>query len=869
MRVTSTARRVRVRPPTTAALVLALALTPVAVSATPAVAVTDPVTVDFSSTTGPFLGEGAGHLYGLSDNGVPTPAVVAGARPLSITTKPPGGEQHPNGDPLNVAPEFFAAGGRSILVNIQDAYPDWPYTGGRRPADFSSYITKLTAAVSTIKQADPGNFGRYVFVPFNEPDGIWYQDYAAMKDQFLADWSTAYAAIKAVDPAAKVGGPGLAVYHHARLNDLLAYAKARNELPDVMTWHELHLGSLADYRKNYADYRAIETSLGVTAIPINITEWGNRSDLSVPGQLVQWLAMFEDTKVAGNTAYWTFAGNLNDNAAGTNQANGGWWLLKWYGDLTGQTASLTPPKPNVANTVQGVATIDRARRQGTVLLGGAGNDIDLNLRGLRSPTFGSTVDVRVYRAAWTGYEGDATQPPLVLGRRLKVSRGQVSVTVPNTDRMSAYQVVVTPAAGIAPRADAPWTTSTEAENTTLSDVTAYSQDTDANTWLYATSGKADVGSTNKVGSALTWNVTVPTSGTYRLSSYGGANKAPGQHALFVDGEFNQLIQYTADLGWTYRGKAEVTVPLTAGTHTLSVRMSKDGATLLPGGDIALDKFDLTLLPGAETSTYPARFARVIGRTRMVHGTGSTGARLTVDRSSTAQFFLAAHDNGYYDIAISLRSPKRTPLAVTLGNRTIPAVVATPGTRKVTARVHLAQGISELRIGANAPVDLDTVTLTRATAGDTATRFIEAESGTLAGDARTQTIAPDTGSNVSGGADVGWLGGGSANTLTIARPSGLGAGAYDIGVHYANAEKNAGHSYNTDVLSRFMTISETGGSSVRGVFRHNYSWQSYWWHTVPMTLTTSSGDLTLGNTTGWGPNVDAITISPLVLSVTTS
>ena len=491
----------------------------------------------------------------------------------------------------------------------------------------------------------------------------------------------------------------------------------------------------------------------------------------MPGQLIQWLAMLEDTKVAGDTAYWTYAGNLNDNSAGTNEANGGWWTMKWYGDLTGDTVAVTPPQADVPDTVQGIATLDAGRKQGSVLVGGASNDITVNLTGLNPKVFGTSVDVRVQRAAWSGYEGDLTQPPTVLAERQKVSHGAATVTIPNSDRMSTYQIIVTPAAGKAPVADAPWSNSTEAENTTLTDVTAYTQDTDANTWLYATSGKADVGSTNQVTSALTWNVTVPTSGTYRLAVLAGANKTPGRHALFVDGAFNQLITYTADLGWTYRGQAEVTLPLTAGTHTLPVRMSQDGTTLLPGSDIAIDRFDLTRLAGPETSTYPARFARVIGTPSYAFG-GSSGALLRVGGSTTGQFFLAAHDNGYYDLAVKYDAQQRSAkLALSLNGRTVNLPAGSGGGAcKATLRVHFAAGISELRIGATGGTALlDSVTMTRATAGDAATTVIEAESGVLSGTARVATLAASTGSNASGGAEVTWLGGGSADTVTIAVP----------------------------------------------------------------------------------------------------
>ncbi len=87
------------------------------------------------------------------------------------------------------------------------------------------------------------------------------------------------------------------------------------------------------------------------------------------------------------------------------------------------------------------------------------------------------------------------------------------------------------------------------------------------------------------------------------------------------------------------------------------------------------------------------------------------------------------------------------------------------------------------------------------------------------------------------------------------------------MRYANAEKNTGHAYNTDVITRFLDVTEDGGATTRGAFRNNYSWKGFWTHTVPLDLTTASGSLRLGNTTGNAPNIDWLAISPLVTKTT--
>lgn len=258
---------------------------------------------------------------------------------------------------------------------------------------------------------------------------------------------------------------------------------------------------------------------------------------------------------------------------------------------------------------------------------------------------------------------------------------------------------------------------------------------------------------------------------------------------------------------------------------------------------------------------------LFGTTTLVGGSGTTGALLQVGPSATGQFFISAADNGYYDLALRYTAPNGpTPVNLTLNGRPITGFGSSAaGTYTGTARVHLARGISEVDVTSSGTLRLDTLTLTRATPGDSNTRTIQAESGTLAGATAKQTIDASTGSNVVGGADVGYLGNGSANTDTLTRPSGVTAGAYDIGVTYANAEKNTVNHYNVDVVSRNLTIAETGGNSVTAAFRHNYSWNSFWTQTVPMTLSTTSGSLVLGNANGYAPDIDQGTLSPLVVS----
>jgi hypothetical protein len=72
-----------------------------------------------------------------------------------------------------------------------------------------------------------------------------------------------------------------------------------------------------------------------------------------------------------------------------------------------------------------------------------------------------------------------------------------------------------------------------------------------------------------------------------------------------------------------------------------------------------------------------------------------------------------------------------------------------------------------------------------------------------------------------------------------------------------------------VISRFLDVSEAGGTSVRAAFRHDYAWNSYWDKTIALHLTTDSGSLVLGNATAYGPNIDTVALARFVAGTPTT
>jgi len=853
------------------------------------------LSVDFSARTGEFRGGATGTLYGFGDEGAPTQALIDGAHITNTSQKAPYGTQHPSGDALAVEDGFLAKHGEDMYIYVQDYYPDWSYNGGARPGDDRTYdqsdgtfteepngVWDYLEIVEFVAQAvadDSSSPDNYVFIPFNEPDGgNWYADWGTMKDTFLDDWQASYDKIQEVWERnglghARVGGPGDSRWHSDRSRDYLAFAKEHESLPDVFIWHELGIDNLATYRGNFAAYRAMEEELGIDPLPVNITEYGMLRDMGVPGQLVQWLSMFEDTKVDAQTAYWNYAGNFSDNSARPNGANAGWWMFKWYGDLEGsETVEVAPPALNVADSLQGIAAIDDENQRATVLWGGGSRDVTLDLSSLPE-SFGDEVDVEVREIALTGAEGLANTPRVVEAiSGAKVEGGALSVSVDIYDRYAGYQLIVTPSQGRdveAAAAAQPWAETIEAEDTALTDAAVYEQDPLAGGgWKFLASHGKDVGSFNKATSRADWTVEVPDDGLYRLQVIGGAPGVPGRHALFVDDTASGTIQYTADLAlndrsrWQYRGSAEALVELSAGTHVVSVRASEDGENALPNSDITLDKLGLTSVGTGERTRYPASTFRVYGGARLDWAAGGA----VLEDGGRVDVYATAMDTGYYDVDVEWDSDAPSAVSVSVnGTSPVELTADGEGAWRSTARLHLVEGINELEISSGNGSVVRSVGTTRVREADDAEVSIEAESASLSGTAEAIALPESSGTNASGAAYVGSVGDGAENAIEIARTSGIdAAGDYDVTVHYANAELSGDHDYNPQVVDRRIDVSEGGEGVGHAYFRYTYSWDSFWERTIPVTLTTADQPLRLGNESAHAPNIDRIVIAPRVL-----
>ncbi|MFD3613711.1 CBM35 domain-containing protein [Streptomyces sp. NPDC058676] len=815
-------------------------------AAGPAAAAADPqrLTVDLGASEGPVMLGANGALYGLSDDGVPSDAALEPLKITSISQKPEGGAQHPNGDALTVSKSFFRNGGGEINVMMQDIYAKWPY----EDLGIDDYLPKVDKIVKEVS-ADP-NSERFVYIPFNEPDQIWYNlgtsdqaQYEANRDRFFKDWKTVYQRIRAIDPDARIAGPNEAGYHTRLLTDFLTFAKRENVLPQVMTWHELSSGSLRDFQGNYDNYRSIERRLGIAPLKINIDEYANRRDLSVPGQLVQWVSMFERNKVYANQAYWDAAGNMDGNVVRSNIPNGGWWLFRWYAGMTGDTVKVTPPQANTIDTLQGLASLDPSRRQAQVLLGGSAGDSDVVVQNVPRSVFGRTVTATVAEAAWSGYEGQHATPRVLARTKVKVAAdGTVTVPLRGLHKMSAYRIVLTPGGtGTPTAASVPWSASYEAENAAITGGQVYTQGTVSNANGYAASGTKDVGSLNQASSKVDFTVTVPEDGTYDLAIlYGNQSGAPSTQKLSVDGGDPVTVTYPSTENWTYRAKKDVTLDLPAGTHTLT--LAKGDA------EVTLDRVDLTTRTAKPSASYEATLADISGRPSYDYSSSAgvgTGA-LVLRKGDKAVFDVYAPRDGYFTVLPRASAPVR----LTLHGETVSAAPDRP------LRLYLVAGNNRVAMTAqNAAVRSLDVSGDGSTSG---TLSYEGASATLAGGAKLVDSA-----HASAGSFIGMLGNSAASTAEFMVDAPR-SGRYLLVVHYAhNDRRDNGHAYNTDIMSRTADITVGSAAPRKVTFKNTWSVDDYWTLGVPVDLKKGSNSVTFGNASAWAPNIDRIELGRII------
>ncbi|MGN0572959.1 MAG: hypothetical protein ACI4IX_03375 [Acutalibacteraceae bacterium] len=805
--------------------------------------------IDCAVSEGEVSSRASGYLYGVAQNGVPDSAMTESIDISSVSQKVINGLQHPIGDVDNVVPALDNCD--YITVYLQDCFDTWYYChdeiwqmrkdGNYDCVEFvkNRFLPQVKESVEELSAKDYSN--RIVYCPYNETDnavwfgtlsddGTWlmYDDDAKLR--FYEAWKTTYALIRSVNPDALIGGPGYCDYDSYEIRHFLEYCKANDCLPDIMIYHELGEKSAYYWQDHVDDYRNIELQLGVAQLPIIVTEYGTMYECGAPAEMLKYVVSIEKSGAYGNMAYWRLANNLCDTSADNNSPNSNWWLFRWYADMEGELLKskvIDVLHSDFANVIKygykrlhsdgftGIASLSPDSDEITVICGGCDYPSDIVLKNLDKTELGKTVDIRIECVYFEGISGIVNSPVTVKEYTDKATFGKLKIEFESVDPTAVYRVVISQNCGDNKHyvnEDLP--VRYEFEEGALSGK-AYTYDS-----AYATTGLQNgmVGGFENVGDGVTLSFSVPESGYYDLSLiFGNSNdgKTPDERAdsiaeMTLDG-------VTADVVFPNTIKSEYTDKLTQthyfekGNHSITLAHKKGtfvvDSMLLKPHDFSTS---VTVIPDSD---------------RSVNGIKS--------------FLAVAPYDGFYDMDIGKSAEFEIDGAKGYTENGKPLV-------------YLRKGLNYIDIKSDSDVNC-----TVNESNDKGIHFeVTADKMTLSNGAiLSENKYVDNISSV----------GGSAEFIINAPVSG----SYRMTVSYANNDEGGVHSYNVDLIERYITVAVNGENATLWC-RNTYSWDTVKTATLNIELVEGENTVILSNDgsvkfngrDSYAPHIYGVTVNAL-------
>lgn len=352
--------------------------------------------VDFSDEIRPATHCASGSLYGITED-LPSDIEehVDPLNPRSFTNpaRSGNGYQQPIGDALVVAERLENTTGK-VQVRLADVLPGWPY---QWPGQ-TSFLDTCRNVINDKLASGRDNYDGYEI--WNEPHETWQDE----NGNFEATcWKPTYDLIRSLDPDERIIGPSYSYYNHNRMRDFLIYCINNDCLPDVICWHQWGAGGFAGAIE---DYRALEADLGISPRPVTINEYSSQVNdpyEGCPGYSVPFIAKFERHNVESACISWWHTGlpgRLGSLLTADNEKGGGWWLYKWYGEMTGDMVSVTPPD-DYSDGLDGFANIDVDEQYASICLGGNfTGDANVTINNIPE-FFGDNVNVKVEYVPWS------------------------------------------------------------------------------------------------------------------------------------------------------------------------------------------------------------------------------------------------------------------------------------------------------------------------------------------------------------------------------------------------------------------------------------------------------------------------------------
>lgn len=381
----------------------------------------------------------SGSLYGITET-LPSDinGMVAPLKPHALTNPAlsGSGRQQPIGAAIPVA-RRVASLGTKVQIRLPDVLPGWPYNWPGQ----ATWLNEVKNVIAAKKASGLTNWDGYEI--WNEPPDTWR---STNGDFNTICWKPTYDLLKAQDPGMRIIGPSFSYYNSTRMSDFLKFAKANNCLPDVVSWHQWGSGAFVGSLENY---RALEKSLGISPRAISINEYSSKTSdpyEGCPGYSVPFIAKFERHGVESAMISWWFVplpGRMGSLLTSGNQKGGGWHLYKWYGDMSGDMVSITPPNDK-SDGVDGFGAIDATKQVASIVIGGTSiGKVNVKISGIPS-WFGSSVNVKVEQVTWTNKDTPVTGPTVLSDTKYTITNSAISVPVQVTNKFYGYRVYLTP-----------------------------------------------------------------------------------------------------------------------------------------------------------------------------------------------------------------------------------------------------------------------------------------------------------------------------------------------------------------------------------------------------------------------------------------
>ncbi len=795
----------------------------------------------------------SGFLYGLAQSNVPDSAMSESIDIASVSQKVIGGLQHPIGDVDNVAPALDNCD--YITVYLQDCFDTWYYchseinelrkAGTYDCVEFveSRFLPQVEKSVSELATKDYSD--RLVYCPYNEADnavwfgtpstdGTWLMFDDAAKLRFYEAWKTTCELIRSIDTDAVIGGPGYCDYDSYEIRHFLEYCKANNCMPDIMIYHELGDRSSYYWQDHIDDYRSIERDLGIEEMPIIITEYGTMYECGAPADMLKYVVNIEKSGAYANAAYWRLANNLCDTAADNNSPNSNWWLFRWYADMEGdllESKIIDVLHSDFANVIKynykrfhydgfsGISSLSPSRDEITVLCGGCDYPGNIFIKNMNKTALGKKVDIKIECVYYEGLSGIVNSPVTVREYTDTVTFNKLKIELNEIDPTAVYKISVTPHDGEEKNyknTDLP--IRYEFEEGTLSGF-AYTYDS-----AYATTGlqKGMVGGLENTGDSVTVSFDIPKSGYYDLSLiYGNSNdgRTPDERVdsiaeMTLDGKKSDVV-FSNTIKSEYTDKLTETFYFDKGTHTVTLA-HKSGTFVLDSMLLSLhnNDNDITVLADSD---------------RSVNGIQS--------------FLAVAPYDGFYEI--NLGSDAEFKIDGAYGK-----------TENGYSLVYLRRGLNYIDIDCSKEVICE---------------INKSDKKGFVSKINADEMLLNDGAIISSGIRGSYVDNiSSQNGSAEFKVNVPESGSYRMTVLYSNNDEGGVHSYNVDLIERYITVEVNGENKSTLWCRNTYSWDTLKTVTLNIELEagkntvrfSNDGSVKFNNNDSYAPHIYGVTVNGL-------